>query len=199
MRRRRLGTGAARGLPELAYWHPLIDAPAVDRSGRQVAFEDRRKACYFCKGKVTEVDYKRIDQLRRFISDRGKIRGRGNTGTCRKHQKQVALAIKRAREMALLPYVGEAQEPARPRAPRRGIGPRARLATLPHPERDGLLPTRHAARARPVLQGRYAGAEDQAEAATLDEREPHVLLVANTIGRAMEAPAANRTSAQPRC
>jgi small subunit ribosomal protein S18 len=66
---------------------------------------------------VAEVDYKSIGQLRRFTSDRGKIRNRGNTGNCRKHQKQVALAIKRAREMALLPYVGEAQEPAtRPRS-----------------------------------------------------------------------------------
>ena len=80
----------------------------------------RRRSCYFCKEKVAEVDYKEIGQLRRFISDRGKIRGRGNTGTCRKHQKQVAVAIKRAREMALLPYVGEPQEPARPRS--RGAG-----------------------------------------------------------------------------
>src|SRR6266404_2580781 len=87
------------------------DAPASGgaRKGRKVDF--RRKSCYFCKEKIEEVDYKSLAQLRRFISDRGKIRGRGNTGTCRKHQKQVAVAIKRAREMALLPYVGEAQEP----------------------------------------------------------------------------------------
>jgi small subunit ribosomal protein S18 len=97
------------------------DAPSSSRprKGRRV-LEGRRRSCYFCREKIAEVDYKRIDQLRRFISDRGKIRGRGNTGTCRKHQKQVAVAIKRAREMALLPYVGEAQEPARPRA--RGAG-----------------------------------------------------------------------------
>src|SRR5947209_1375956 len=80
------------------------------RKGRKV-FVGRRMSCFFCKQKIAAVDYKNISQLRRFISDRGKIRGRGNTGTCRKHQKQVALAIKRAREMALLPYVGEAQEP----------------------------------------------------------------------------------------
>jgi small subunit ribosomal protein S18 len=71
----------------------------------------RRKSCSLCRDKVAEVDYKSLAQLRRFISDRGKIRGRGNTGACRKHQKQVAVAIKRAREMALLPYVGEAQAP----------------------------------------------------------------------------------------
>jgi len=52
-----------------------------------------------------------IAQLRRFISERGKIKGRGYTGTCRKHQKQVAVSIKRARVMALLPNVGDSREP----------------------------------------------------------------------------------------
>jgi small subunit ribosomal protein S18 len=58
-----------------------------------------------------EVDYKDIAHLRRFISERGKIKSRGNTGSCRKHQSQVAVSIKRAREMALLPYVGDSREP----------------------------------------------------------------------------------------
>ena len=87
------------------------DAPASARPGKGRKVYVRRKSCSFCKEKVAEVDYKSIGQLRRFISDRAKIRGRGNTGTCRRHQKQVAVAIKRAREMALLPYVGESQEP----------------------------------------------------------------------------------------
>ncbi len=65
----------------------------------------RRKSCYFCKDKIDEVDYKNFNQLRRYISERGKIRSRRITGTCRRHQKQVAVAVKRAREMALLPYV----------------------------------------------------------------------------------------------
>ena len=73
--------------------------------------ERRRRSCFFCKEKIAAVDYKNIAQLRRFISERGKIKGRGNTGTCRKHQNQVAVSIKRAREMALLPYVGDSQEP----------------------------------------------------------------------------------------
>ena len=67
-------------------------------------------SCFFCKEKVAAVDYKNIAQLRRFISERGKIKGRGYTGTCRKHQKQLAVSIKRAREMALLPYVGDSRE-----------------------------------------------------------------------------------------
>jgi small subunit ribosomal protein S18 len=56
---------------------------------------------------VDQVDYKDIAALRRFISERGKIRSRRITGACRRHQNQVARAVKRARELALLPYVGE--------------------------------------------------------------------------------------------
>jgi small subunit ribosomal protein S18 len=65
----------------------------------------RRKSCYFCKEKVDQVDYKNTNQLRRYISERGKIRSRRITGACRRHQEQIAVAVKRAREMALLPYV----------------------------------------------------------------------------------------------
>ena len=70
----------------------------------------RRKSCFFCKDKVDEVDYKNINQLRRYISEKGKIRSRRITGACRRHQVQVAIAVKRAREMALLPYVAEGKE-----------------------------------------------------------------------------------------
>jgi small subunit ribosomal protein S18 len=81
--------------------------PRKDRTGA----DRRRRSCFFCREKVSEIDYKNLDHLRRFIGGRGKIKGRGNTGTCRKHQTQVATAIKRAREMALLPYIGESREP----------------------------------------------------------------------------------------
>jgi small subunit ribosomal protein S18 len=67
----------------------------------------RRRNCFFCKEKIAEIDYKNINQLRRYISERGKIRSRRITGACRRHQVQVAQAVKRAREMALLPYVAE--------------------------------------------------------------------------------------------
>jgi small subunit ribosomal protein S18 len=66
----------------------------------------RRRNCHFCKDKVEEVDYKNVNQLRRYISEKGKIRSRRITGACRRHQNQLSVAIKRAREMALLPYVG---------------------------------------------------------------------------------------------
>jgi small subunit ribosomal protein S18 len=65
----------------------------------------RRKSCYFCKEKVEEVDYKNVHMLRRYVSEKGKIRSRRISGACRRHQRQVAVAVKRAREMALLPYV----------------------------------------------------------------------------------------------
>jgi small subunit ribosomal protein S18 len=73
----------------------------------------RRKPCPYCKDKIEQVDYKDISALRRFISERGKIRSRRITGACRRHQNQVSTAIKRARELALLPYVAE---PANERA-----------------------------------------------------------------------------------
>ena len=65
----------------------------------------RRKSCHFCKDEVAEVDYRNVNQLRRYVSEKGKIRNRLITGACRRHQRQVAVAVKRAREMALLPYV----------------------------------------------------------------------------------------------
>ena len=67
----------------------------------------RKRNCYFCRLKIEDVDYKDLSQLRRFISEKGKIRSRRITGACRRHQVQIATAVKRAREMALLPYVGE--------------------------------------------------------------------------------------------
>ena len=57
--------------------------------------------------KITEIDYKDVALLRKFVSDRGKIRSRRITGACRRHQSQVAQAVKRSREIALLPYVAE--------------------------------------------------------------------------------------------
>jgi small subunit ribosomal protein S18 len=70
-------------------------------------FSRRRKTCRFCEEKTTHIDYKQVDMLRSFLTDRGKIRPRRQTGTCAKHQRQLAVAIKRARHLALLPFVVE--------------------------------------------------------------------------------------------
>ncbi len=64
----------------------------------------KRKICSFCTNKAEEIDYKDPIKLRRYISDRGKIESRRKTGTCAKHQRTLAIAIKRARHLALLPY-----------------------------------------------------------------------------------------------
>jgi small subunit ribosomal protein S18 len=65
----------------------------------------KKKGCFFCQGKYEWVDYKDVNLLRRFISDRGKIRSRRTTGCCNQHQRDVAQAIKNARELMLLPYI----------------------------------------------------------------------------------------------
>jgi small subunit ribosomal protein S18 len=67
----------------------------------------KRRGCHLCREKIDQLDYKNIGLLRRFVSERGKIRPRRVTGACRRHQNQVATAVRRAREMALLPYVAE--------------------------------------------------------------------------------------------
>jgi small subunit ribosomal protein S18 len=65
----------------------------------------RRRYCHFCQENIDDVDFKDLASLCRVVSDRGKIRSSRVTGTCRRHQVQVAVAVKRAREMALLPNV----------------------------------------------------------------------------------------------
>jgi len=65
----------------------------------------RRKVCAFCADKIKMIDYKDTQRLRRYLSERGKIVPRRVTGTCARHQRQLTTAIKRARHLALLPYV----------------------------------------------------------------------------------------------
>ncbi|HOS94860.1 MAG TPA: 30S ribosomal protein S18 [Armatimonadota bacterium] len=65
----------------------------------------RRKVCSFCADKVDYIDYKDVPLLRRYMSDRGKIMPRRSSGTCAKHQRRLTVAIKRAREIALVPFV----------------------------------------------------------------------------------------------
>jgi len=74
------------------------------KRGAPTGGSTRRKPCYFCKGRVEEIDSKNYNQLRRYTSEKGKIRSRRISGACRRHQRQVAVAVKRAREVALLPY-----------------------------------------------------------------------------------------------
>src|SRR5258708_2589407 len=81
----------------------------------------KKKICIFCKDHTDWVDYKDVNLLRRFMSDRGKIRARRVTGNCAQHQREVAVAIKTGRELALLPYT---QRTVSERGPGRGGGGR---------------------------------------------------------------------------
>ena len=69
----------------------------------------KKKVCVFCKDKAAQIDYKDTTLLRKYISDRGKIRARRVTGNCSQHQRDVAIAVKNAREMAQLPYPSTAR------------------------------------------------------------------------------------------
>src|SRR5437588_8019018 len=88
--------------------------------GKDAGRRGKKKVCIFCKEHIDWVDYKDVNLLRRFMSDRGKIRARRVTGNCAQHQREVAVAIKTAREVALLPYT---QRTVTERGPGRG-GPR---------------------------------------------------------------------------
>jgi small subunit ribosomal protein S18 len=73
--------------------------------GRRYA--PRPKICQFCADKNIKIDYKASDMLRRFVTEEGKIRPRRQTGTCARHQRELAGAVKQARQIALLPFIGE--------------------------------------------------------------------------------------------
>ena len=79
--------------------------PRPERAERPQRGRRRRKVCAFCVDKVEHVDYKDAGKLRKYMSERGKILPRRMTGTCARHQRQLTEAIKRARQVALLPYV----------------------------------------------------------------------------------------------
>ena len=104
----------------------------------------KKKVCVFCKEHAVWVDYKDVSLLRRFMSDRGKIRARRVTGNCAQHQRDVQVAIKTARELALLPYtqrtVSERGPGRGPRGPRRDErGPAAGTSNAdPEPTSEGV-------------------------------------------------------------
>jgi small subunit ribosomal protein S18 len=79
-----------------------------DKEGRGMRpRRSRRKVCAFCADKVELIDYKDVSRLRKFISERGKILPKRMTGNCAKHQRDLTIAIKRSRHVALLPFAGE--------------------------------------------------------------------------------------------
>lgn len=93
------------------------------RSAKDAARRTKKKPCQLCRDKVVWVDYKDVGMLRKFMSDRGKIRARRVSGNCTQHQRDVAIAIKTARELVLLPYT---QRMMTERSAGRGRGGRGR-------------------------------------------------------------------------
>lgn len=79
----------------------------MDKNDRPMRRKGRRKVCQFCAARVEEIDYKDVARLTKCISERAKILPRRVTGTCAKHQRSLTTAIKRARQVALLPYVSD--------------------------------------------------------------------------------------------
>ncbi|EKD89112.1 MAG: 30S ribosomal protein S18 [uncultured bacterium] len=78
-----------------------------ERSYGNRRFVARPKICQFCADKSINIDYKSVDMLRRFVTEDGRIRPRRQTGTCALHQRSLAVAVKRARHIAILPFTGE--------------------------------------------------------------------------------------------
>src|SRR2546423_5700680 len=113
------------------------------RGAKDTRPRGKKKVCIFCKEHIDWVDYKDVNLLRRFMSDRGKIRARRVTGNCAQHQREVAVAIKTAREVALLPYTQRTVTERGPgRGPGRGGPPRGErrdeAPVAPAPEREDL-------------------------------------------------------------
>lgn len=83
----------------------MADRPErPERDNRRGGRKGRKKVCGFCVDKVESIDYKDVARLRRYISERAKILPRRVTGTCARHQRELTVAIKRARHLALLPF-----------------------------------------------------------------------------------------------
>jgi small subunit ribosomal protein S18 len=120
-------------MPRINNPKPPKRAPKIDNR------RTKKKPCSFCQHGVGTVDYKDLAQLRKYISDRGKIRGRKVSGNCQQHQRDVTDAIKTARELALLPYtqrtVTERRGGRGDRGERGDRGPRG-----PRPDRDNAAP-----------------------------------------------------------
>jgi small subunit ribosomal protein S18 len=128
------------------------------RSPKDTVRRGKKKVCVFCKEHITWVDYKDVGLLRKFMSDRGKIRARRVSGNCAQHQRAVALAIKTARELALLPYTQRttSDRPA-PRGGGRGRGIPADAPGAPEPDDE------------PTLDGDLIEVEDEFDSAADEE------------------------------
>jgi small subunit ribosomal protein S18 len=150
-------------MPRINNPKPPKRAPKVDvRRGA------KKKPCTFCQHGVDRVDYKDLAQLRKFISDRGKIRGRKVSGNCQQHQRDVADAIKTARELALLPYTQRTVTERRGGRGREGRDDRGPRSTRPSREASEPVAVAPVVEVIPPAEGLL---EDASEAAEVFETE----------------------------
>ena len=182
--------GNERRAPATADASPRFEGRSEERSGgpprggrgggggRRGGFS-RRKVCAFCVDKIDIIDYKDAGKLRRYITERGKIEPRRKTGTCARHQRRLTLAIKRARQIALLPFTaGHARFTSAPAGGYRREPPRSDAVAQP-PSADGVL-------AEPTAPEADAPAGDVAPAeAVANAAEPPI----EAEGDTAEAPA----------
>ena len=84
--------------------NPAQKAEKTDGAMKRRPIRRRKKVCVFCSDKSNVIDYKDVNKLKRFVSERGKILPRRITGNCAKHQRALTVAVKRARHISLLPY-----------------------------------------------------------------------------------------------
>lgn len=82
----------------------LRDRNLRSATGSILNLRQRKRFCYFCRENISNIDYKNVSLLGKFISDKGKIRPKRSTGNCVQHQRKIAMGIKRARVIALIPY-----------------------------------------------------------------------------------------------
>lgn len=101
------GGSGGRFAPRPAGRRPYSSDDEERPEGGRGRYAPTRRVCAFCLEKTQVIDYKDVSTLRRFVTERGKIKGRRKSGTCAKHQRRLAVAIKRARHLALLPITAE--------------------------------------------------------------------------------------------
>jgi len=181
---------------------PARRRPGEFGAGRK--FTPRRKVCQFCVDKIKEVDYKDLVRLRRFLSERGKIEPRRKTGTCAAHQRSLNVALKRARQLAMLPFTAEhirvtgvlVREPGAP--PFRGARPRPQeldgTSEVPAAAPDGVAAHDGAAETPPPTDGQATEPAAAPEAAPAESAPAPEPAVAEPASEAPE-PAAQTTEA----
>lgn len=148
----------------------MTTAPPAARAPRERRYVPRRKVCVFCAEKNENIDYKGADKLQRFISDRGRIEPRRKTGTCARHQRRVALAIKRARHLALMPYTQAHLRVSGMITPRQVAAAAAPAA--PAEEAAPAAPAEEAALAAPETVAGEAAASEAPEATAPEAEAP---------------------------